>query len=134
MHRFFASLRMTRASPSRKQFMEIKKVGVLATLLFVLPALASEASISGKVSTSAGAVFENLPVVIKNVSTHKIAVAKTVKTGEFGPVPLPVGVYKVEIRADCFKRYTRTITLSESESVRLDISLKETCSEPKTVE
>ena len=114
--------------------MEITKVGVLATLLFVLPALAGETSISGKVSDSEGAVFGDLAVVIKNVSTHKRVVTKTVKTGEFGPVALPVGVYKVEIRADCFKRYSRTITLSGSEPVRLDISLKETCSEPKIVE
>jgi hypothetical protein len=103
-------------------------------LIYALPGLAGEASISGKVSDSVGAVFENLPVVIKNVSTHKRVVTKTAKTGEFGPVPLPVGVYKVEIRAHCFKRYSRTITLLESESVRLDISLKETCSEPKIVE
>jgi hypothetical protein len=99
-----------------------------------LPAFESEASISGKVSSSAGAVFGGMAVVIKNVSTHKRVVAKTVKTGEFGPVLLPAGVYKVEISPNCFKRYSRTITLSESESVRLDISLMETCSEPKTVE
>ena len=103
-------------------------------LIYALPGFAGEASVSGKVTSSVGAVFENLPVVIKNVSSHKRIVAKTVKTGEFGPVPLPAGVYNVEIRADCFKRYSKTITLSESESMRLDISLSETCSEPKIVE
>jgi|SRR5579863_2506232 len=112
----------------------MKRLVFFATLVFVLPALASEASISGKVSDSVGAVFENLPVVIKNVSTHRRVVAKTVKTGEFGPVLLPAGVYKVEVSPNCFKRYSKTITLSESEPVRLEISLKETCSEPKIVE
>jgi len=112
----------------------VKWWACFAILIFALPAFAGEASVSGKVSTTLGAVFENLPVVIKNVSTHKKVVTKTLKTGEFGPVLMPSGVYRVEIRTDCFKGYSKTISLSESESVRLDISLKETCSEPKTVE
>jgi hypothetical protein len=112
----------------------MKRLVFFSTLLLALPALASEASISGKVSDSSGAVFENLAVVIKNVSTHKKIVARTVRTGEFGPVLLPAGVYKVEVSPNCFRRYSTTITPSESESARLDISLKQTCSEPKTVE
>jgi hypothetical protein len=103
-------------------------------LIYALPGLAGEASISGRVSDSAGAVFDNLPVVIKRASTNKKIVANTVKTGEFGPVSLPAGVYKVEVQIHCFKGYSKTITLSEGESARLDITLKETCSEPKTVE
>ena len=114
--------------------MGIRTVGVLATFLFVVPVLAGEASISGIVSDSAGAVFGGLAVVIKNVSTHKKIVTRTVRTGEFGPVLLPAGAYKVAVGPNCFKRYAKTITLSEGESARLDICLKKTCSEPKTVE
>ena len=95
--------------------METKKIGVLAALFFALPALASEPSISGKVSDSAGAVFGNLDVVIKNVSNQSKTVTRTARTGEFGPLLLPAGVYKVVVSPRCFKRYSRTITLSGSE-------------------
>ncbi len=82
-------------------------VAIFVVMIYALPGLAGEASISGKVSDSAGAVFDNLPVLIKSMSTHKKTVANTVKTGEFGPVPLPAGIYKVEIQIHCFKGYSK---------------------------
>jgi hypothetical protein len=97
-------------------------------------ALAADTSISGRVKDPDGAVFENLTVIITNVATHKKSEARTTKDGVFGPIPFPPGVYKVEIHIDCFKRYSRTVTLSDVEPSRLDISLVRTCRQPAVVE
>ena len=112
----------------------LKYLVIMGIFAFAFPALAGGAAISGKVRDSGGGVFENLPVFITSVATHKKLEVRTTKAGVFGPVSLPEGVYRVEIRADCFKRYSKVVTLSGPEPIQLDIALVETCHEPTVVE
>jgi uncharacterized membrane protein len=100
---------------------------VAVTLCLSFSALAIETSLSGIVKDPGGAVFEKLPVAITNTSTGKKIEVKTQRDGTFGPISLPSGEYKVQIQTKCFKKYSRTIMVSDGETSRLDISLIRTC-------
>jgi hypothetical protein len=112
----------------------VKYLALLAFLTLASSAFAAQASVSGKVADQDGAVFVNLPVVIRNMATHQKSEVKTTKAGMFGPVSLPAGVYRVEIRTNCVKRYSKEVTLSGTDHLQLDISLVTSCPQPAIVE
>jgi Carboxypeptidase regulatory-like domain len=106
----------------------VKCLDIFVAVLFLSSsALATDGSLSGTVKDPDGALFEKLPVVITSTSTRRKIEAETGKTGVFGPVSLPSGAYKVQIRTKCFKTYSTTVTVPEGEALRLDISLIRTC-------
>jgi hypothetical protein len=110
----------------------MKWIGLLAGVLIVLPC-SGQASISGRVLGPDGLV-QNVKVVVFDVGSHrKVKVIKT-PTGEFGPVPLALGRYKVEVRKRCFKQYSEEVTLSEDKPLWLPIGLYKTCGPPSLFE
>ena len=107
---------------------------VAVTLCLSLSALAVEASVGGIVKDPDGAVFEKLAVVITNTSTGKKIALLTGRDGTFGPISLSGGAYKVQIQTKCFKKYSKTVSVTEGQASRLDISLVRTCPRDTRVE
>jgi hypothetical protein len=103
----------------------------ILTLVLAASALASDASISGTVRDPNGALVVNEAVVVTNTATRKKVTIKTDEAGSFGPVSLPEGEYKIQVRARCYKPYTNTIKLADRQASQLDVKLLLSC--PKDV-
>jgi hypothetical protein len=108
---------------------KITRRALLRTLflagLLVSSALAqSNARLWGIVTDSSGAVLADADVSVHNQATGTEYTAKTNTSGIYQLAALPVGTYKVELRAPGMQ--TRTISnlvLDVGESVRRDVSL-----------
>ncbi len=101
---------------------------ILALASFLLVASASaETSISGIVTDPDGALVANQEVVITNTQTHKKVTVETGKEGAFGPVSLSSGQYRLDIRAQCFKHYGRTVDLVDGQHARIAAKLVLSC-------
>ena len=100
----------------------LKQMFVFPFLLTSL-ALAADGSISGMVKDPTGAVVFSLPILITNANTGKKLQTKTGQAGDFGPISLSIGEYKVQITAPCFKPYSKAIEIADGQVLHLDIRL-----------
>src|SRR3989442_1665313 len=77
---------------------------LLSLLILARPALAqSTASLRGAVSDEQGAPVAGAKVLVKNQATGEERTTQSDLRGEFQVVSLPVGVYRLEVRADGFQ-------------------------------
>ncbi len=98
----------------------------LSLALLLCPAAFGQsitASLQGRVSDNSGAVVANASVTATNTETGLSRSATTNTSGEYSIASLPVGNYKVEIKAGTFQPQTRSIPLTVGQSATLDFSL-----------
>ena len=69
-------------------------------------------------------------IIVVNVANHRKVKETSTDAGTFGPVQLAPGVYRVEIKRHCFKKYSREVTLSGDQILRVDVALEKTCGPP----
>ena len=99
------------------------KSTALALCLLTSFAAAVDGSVSGTVTDPTGAVIENVPISITNVKTGRKAEIKSGPTGNFGPISMSSGEYKVRIQMDCFKRYSKVVKIKDGPSLEMSIAL-----------
>src|SRR5216683_5951793 len=98
----------------------------LSLALLLCPAAFSQtitASLQGRVSDSSGAVLTKASVRATNTETGLSRSATADDAGEYKIGSLPVGNYKVEVKAASFQPQSRTIVLSIGQSATVDFSL-----------
>ncbi len=100
----------------------LKQMLVFPFLLTSL-ALAADGSVSGTVKDPSGAVVFSLPIAVTSANTGKRIQTKTGQAGNFGPISLSVGEYKVQITAPCFKPYSKVIEIADGQALHLDIQV-----------
>jgi hypothetical protein len=100
----------------------LKRTLVFLFLLTSL-ALAADGSVSGTVKDPSGAVVFSLPIVVTNANTGEKIQARTGQAGDFGPISLSIGEYKLQITAPCFKPYSKVIEIADGQVLHLDIKL-----------
>jgi hypothetical protein len=89
---------------------------------FLTPlAMAADGSVSGTVRDPSYSVVYNVPIVITNANTGKKIQTRTGRAGDFGPISLSIGEYKVQITALCFKPYSKVIEIADGQVLHLDI-------------
>src|SRR5712692_1006157 len=82
-------------------------------------------SISGVVKDPTGAVIPKAEVKVLNLATNITKTAVTDSLGAYSFLSLPVGRYRLEVRAEGFQRYEQTdITLNTNYELRSDVVLK----------
>jgi hypothetical protein len=101
---------------------------VRASLTLLLLSMAAfgqtiTASLQGRVSDNTGAVVAKASVTATNTETGLSRSATTDASGEYNIASLPVGNYKVEVKAGTFQPQSRTLQLKVGESATLDIAL-----------
>jgi hypothetical protein len=101
---------------------------VRASLTLLLLSMAAfgqtiTASLQGRVSDNTGAVVAKASVTATNTETGLSRSTTTDASGEYNIASLPVGNYKVEVKAGTFQPQSRTLQLKVGESATLDISL-----------
>ncbi len=98
----------------------------LSLALLLCPAAFSQsitASLQGRVSDNTGAVVAKANIAVINTETGLSRSTTTDASGEYNIASLPVGNYKVEVKAGTFRPQMRTIPLTVGESATLDFSL-----------
>src|SRR5262249_39463266 len=100
-------------------------VSLSLVLLFGLAAFGQTitASLQGRVSDRSGAVVAKASVTATNTETGLSRSTTTDAAGEYNIASLPVGNYKVEVKAGTFQPQTRSLPLKVGESATLDFSL-----------
>ena len=94
-------------------------------LLGVLSAQTGNATITGVVSDSSGAVVANAPIEVKNTETGVVFRATSTDTGNYTVPQLPIGSYELTATVQGFKKYNRqNIMLAAAQVLRLDIPLE----------
>ena len=89
-----------------------------------LLAQSANASMSGFIRDSTGALVPNATVTVESLGTHLKYTAKTGDSGGYSVVDLPVGDYKVTAEAAGFKlAVVPKITLQTAQIASLDISM-----------
>jgi hypothetical protein len=81
------------------------------------------ASVQGRVADNSGAVLARASVTATNTDTGLSRSTTSDDTGQYKIASLPVGNYKVEVKAGTFRTQSRTIVLSIGDSATLDFSL-----------
>ena len=95
-------------------------------VLSLCPAAFSQsitASLQGRVSDSSGAVLTKASVTATNMETGLIRSVTPDNAGEYKIASLPVGNYKIEVKAAAFQPQSRSIVLSIGQSATVDFSL-----------
>jgi hypothetical protein len=98
----------------------------LSLALLLCPAAFSQtitASLQGRVSDNSGAMLVKASVTATNTETGFSRSTATDAGGEYNIASLPVGNYKVEVKAGTFQPQTRAILLTVGENATLDFSL-----------
>ena len=98
----------------------------LSLALLLCPAASSQtitASLQGRVADNSGAVLTKATVTATNTETGLARSTISDSAGEYKIAFLPVGNYKVDVKAGTFKPQSRTIALTIGESATLDFSL-----------
>jgi hypothetical protein len=102
-------------------------VALVATFAFFLsiPGWAQdEASITGTVTDTSGAVVPGVNLTVANPDKGFTRETKTNSAGDYTVSPVPIGNYTVTAEATGFQRLVRTgITLSVGQNLRLDLQL-----------
>lgn len=98
----------------------------LSLALLLCPAAFSQsitASLHGRVSDSSGAVLTKASVTATNTETGLARSTTADDAGEYKIASLPVGNYKVQVKAASFQPQSRAIALSIGQSATVDFSL-----------
>src|ERR1043166_9393769 len=98
----------------------------LLLALLLCPAAFSQtitASLQGRVADSSGAVLTKANVTATNTETGLSRSTTSDDTGEYKIAALPVGTYKVEVKAGTFQPQSRNVALTIGESATVDFSL-----------
>src|SRR5216683_4708364 len=82
------------------------------------------ASITGRVTDSAGAVIQGATVVITNKDTNSQRRVQTNEDGNYVVTPLTPGSYTVAVEQTNFKRYVQTVTLNAKDRRGIDVVLE----------
>jgi len=106
----------------------LSKFAAIAMMLFATLNLAAQeitGSIRGTVSDPTQANVQNASVTAIQVETGLARSVVTDRLGDFLLVELPIGHYKLEVRAQGFQKYLREgITLDVNESATVPVHLK----------
>src|SRR5436190_23035395 len=85
----------------------------------------NNASLTGLVTDSVGAVVANASVMVKNKATDVVSTATTDSSGYYTFASLPVGTYTITIELAGFKKAVReNINLEVGQKARIDTSLE----------
>ena len=98
----------------------------LLLALLLCPAAFSQtitASLQGRVADSSGAVLTKANVTATNTETGLSRSTTSDDLGQYKIASLPVGTYKVEVKAGTFQPQSRNVELTIGESATLDFSL-----------
>lgn len=100
-------------------------VSLSLALLLCTAALSQSitASLQGRVADKSGAVLTKATVTATNTETGLSRSATSDDAGEYKIASLPVGNYKVDVKAGTFQQQSRAIALSVGEIATLDFSL-----------
>ena len=103
--------------------------GSLALLLLLFAVPPAQASVNGTVSgvikDSTGALVPQAEVKIINVDTNVTETARTSAQAVYSFLSLPVGRYKLEVRAPGFEAYiVNDIAVNTNDELRFDVELK----------
>lgn len=107
-----------------------RKLTILITLVSALCgvrmlAQSANASLSGFIRDSSGALVPNATVTIESLGTHIKYTAKTGESGGYSVVDLPVGDYKVTTEASGFRTsVVPKITLQTAQIASLDVNME----------
>jgi len=95
-------------------------------VLIGLPLLAGvNGTISGVVKDPTGATVPQAEVTITNVATNVSQAVRTNNLGVYSFLSLPVGQYRLEVKAAGFETYTqKDIVLNTNDELRFDIALR----------
>ena len=106
---------------------DVRVMAIFLTPLFLTSTVLAESSISGVVTDSDGALLADQAVLIINSKTSEKRTVTTRNDGEFGPAKLVSGTYRVEIRAKCFKHFSKIIALADGRDINLKAKLTLSC-------
>jgi hypothetical protein len=98
----------------------------LSLILLLCPGAFSQtitASLQGRVADSSGAVLTKANVTATNTETGFSRSTTSDELGQYKIASLPVGTYKVEVKAGTFQPQSRNVALTIGESATLDFSL-----------
>src|SRR5258707_6272850 len=100
-------------------------VSLSLALLLCTAALSQSitASLQGRVADKSGAVLTKATVTATNTETGLSRSTTSDDAGEYKIASLPVGNYKVDVKAGTFQQLSRAIALSVGEIATLDFSL-----------
>lgn len=98
--------------------------GILASPLF------AKGAITGNVRDSTGAVLEGQEIVFTQTATHQKTRVTSNRDGDFGPLELPAGKYRLDIRAKCYRRYSKAVHVL-GEPIRIQVVLILSCPEDR---
>src|SRR5437667_8858656 len=123
--------------PSMRHQLQFLRVVFVAIALFTLSIVAfgqeeTAATITGRVTDSAGAVVVGAAVVVTNKETNAQRHLETNTEGNYVVTPLTPGTYTVVVEHQGFKRYLQTVTLNTKDRRPVDVVL-ETGSTTETV-
>ncbi|HLG95109.1 MAG TPA: carboxypeptidase regulatory-like domain-containing protein [Bryobacteraceae bacterium] len=102
-------------------------VSILALCLFITPATfaQSTASITGTVTDPTGAIVPNATVTVRNQATGEERTTQTDSAGNYQVPSLPVGTYRVEVKATGMQTMAAAdLPLNVGSTVRQDFNLK----------
>jgi hypothetical protein len=102
-------------------------LALIASFIIGLPTRSwaqDQASITGTVSDTSGAVVPGVKVTVSNADKGFTRETKTNSAGDYTVTPVPIGDYTVSAEAPGFQKLLRTgITLSVGQAQRLDLQL-----------
>jgi|GEM_PF-528440 len=110
-----------------------RKTGLYSLIVFMIclfsavPVFAQEetiATITGRVTDSAGAIIPGATVIVKNKDTNAERRVQVNEDGNYVVTPLVPGTYTVVIEQANFKRYEQTVTLNAKDRRPIDIVLE----------
>ncbi|HEV8428243.1 MAG TPA: TonB-dependent receptor [Pyrinomonadaceae bacterium] len=99
----------------------------LFCLFFSVPVFAQEetaATITGRVTDSAGAIIPGATVIVKNKDTNSERRIQVNEDGNYVVTPLTPGAYTVVVEQQNFKRYEQVVTLNAKDRRPIDIVLE----------
>jgi hypothetical protein len=100
---------------------------IFCVLSTMVPATFAQATatLQGNVVDESGAVVANVKITVRNLATGFERIVQTDSVGNYQVAALPVGVYRVEVRADGFQVHIiNELTLQVSQIVAQNIQLK----------